>query len=124
MDFGKLNDEDVINELIIGVLALVILFIVKKPPLFYEWLSFEMLSKTAVLFFILPITFSIITREFPKEYIVIFVFGGFFFLIYMIISNLSFIDSIILIIETIVEVVLIALVINISKLLLEKKIPP
>lgn len=124
MDFRRLNDDEITDKLIVGIVALVILFIVKTPPFFYEWLGYEMLSKTAVLFFILPITFSIINREFPKEYVVIFVIGGLFFLLYMIISNLTLVESIILILETIVEIVLITLVINISKVLLEKNIPP
>lgn len=124
MDFRRLNDDEITDKLIVGIVALVILFIVKTPPFFYEWLGYEMLSKTAVLFFILPITFSIINREFPKEYVVIFVIGGLFFLLYMIISNLTLVESIILILENIVEIVLITLVINISKVLLEKNIPP
>lgn len=119
-----MDDERLSEELAIGLLALAVLFFLKTPPVFYEWLSLEMLSKTAVLFFILPITFAVIKRKFPKEYIVIFGIGGFFYVLYMIIADLTFIDSIILIIETIVEIVLISSIIIVSKNLIEKKIPP
>lgn len=108
----------------IGAVALFLLFFVLSPSNFNEWITYEFLSKAVTIFFVLPIAYAIVKGTLPKEIIVVLGVGGISYVVYAIVLSLTFKEGLLIVLQTLVEIVLIAGVMEYSQRLLEKHIPP
>jgi len=111
------------EKLLIGAVAMFLLFIL-APAVFLEWLSYEFLSKAVAIFFIIPLAYAIIHLRAPKEILVVVGVGSLLYVAYAYILALTFREGFEIILQTVVEIVFITAVIELSKKWMEEKIPP
>ena len=95
-------------KILIGVITLVILLIIMKPPDFYNWLIQAFLGYLASIFFIMPIVNLILTLK-PTKELILSLIGIIILTIYAIVLNLTLKDIVVIILQTIVVVSLISL---------------
>ena len=119
-----MNDDNYHEKILIGAIAMILLLFIMTPALFYDWLSYEFLSKAVAIFFVIPIAFAIIRFKAPKEIIVVAGVGGLLYVVYAVILSLTFKEGFEIILQTVVEIVFITVVIELSKRWMEKSIPP
>ena len=118
-----MDEKSYYETILIGAVALLILFIL-TPSLFMDWLAYEFLSKAVAFFFIIPIAYAIIRLKAPKEIIVVVGIGSLIYVVYAYILALTFREGFEIILQTVVEIVFISMVIQLSKQWMEKRIPP
>lgn len=111
------------ESILIGAVALVLLFIM-APSLFMDWIAYEFLSKAVAFFFIIPIAYAIIRLKAPREILVVVGVGSLIYVVYAYILALTFREGFEIILQTVVEIVFISVVIQLSKQWIEKKVPP
>jgi len=118
-----MDEKNLYETVLIGAVALVLLFIL-TPGLFIDWLAYEFLSKAVAFFFIIPIAYAIIHLKAPHEIIVVVGVGSLIYVLYAYILCLTFREGFEIILQTVVEIVFISMVIQLSKSWMEKRIPP
>ena len=118
-----MDEKSFYETLLIGAVALILLFII-SPGIFIDWLTYEFLSKAVALFFIIPIAYAIIRLKAPREILVVVGVGSLIYVLYAYILALTFREGFEIILQTVVEIVFISMVIQLSKQWMEKRIPP
>ena len=116
-------DETAI-KLLIGAVSLVSLLIIMGVLSFYSWVITSLLSYVFSIFFVVPIALGIIQRRFPKEYIVLLVFGIGSLIIYAYFFDMTPQDIVADIVQTVVIITIFSALFTGIKTYVEKKIPP
>lgn len=116
-------DETTI-KLLIGAVSLVLLLLVMGIPNFYSWAITSLLSYVFSIFFVVPIALGIIQRQFPKEYIVLMVFGIGSLIIYAFFFDMAPRDIVADIIQTVIIITIFSALFSGIKTYIEKKVPP
>lgn len=123
-----MDDQDKIDEtaikLLIGAVSLVLLLLIMGVLDFYSWVITSLLSYVFSVFFVVPIALGIIQRQFPKEYIVLMVFGVGSLIIYAYFFDMTPQDIAADIIQTVVIITIFSSLFYGIKRYVEKKIPP
>jgi len=112
------------EKILIGAVAMIILLFLMAPAFFYDWLSYEFLSKAVTIFFVIPIAFAIVKFKAPKEILVVVGVGGILYVLYAVLLALTFKESFEIILQTVVEIVFITVVIELTKRWMEEGLPP
>jgi len=110
--------------MLIGAVAMVLLFIMMMPNNFFDWITYEFLSKAVAIFFIIPIAFAVLNLRAPKEIVVVVGIGSLLYVLYAYILVLTFRQGFEIILQTVVEIVFVTVAIEFSKNWMEKKLPP
>lgn len=116
-------DETAI-KLLIGAVSLVLLLLIMGILDFYSWVINSLLSYIFSVFFVVPIALGIIQRQFPKEYIVLIVFGIGSLVIYAFFFKMTPYDVIVDIVQTVIIITIFSALFTGIKTYVEKKIPP
>lgn len=123
MDAQDKIDETAI-KLLIGAVSLVLLLLIMGIVEFYSWAINSLLSYVFSIFFVVPIALGIIQMRFPKEYIVLIVFGIGSLVIYAFFFNMTPYDIIVDIVQTVIIITIFSALFTGIKTYVEKKIPP
>lgn len=118
-----LENDSFYEKLLIGSVCMCILFFM-RPSLFMDWITYEFLSKAVAFFFIIPIAYAIIRLKAPKEIIVVAGVGTLIYVLYALVLELTLGEGFEIILQTVVEIVFISVVIELSKKWMEDRIPP
>lgn len=118
-----MDEKSYYESILIGAVAMLVLFIL-APGTFMSWLSYEFLSKAVAFFFIIPLAYAIIHLKAPHEILVVVGVGSLIYVVYAYILCLTFREGFEIILQTVVEIVFISVVIELSKRWVEKKVPP
>ncbi|GAH00350.1 unnamed protein product [marine sediment metagenome] len=116
-------DETAI-KLLIGAVSLVLLLITMGVLNFYSWVTTSLLSYVFSVFFVVPIALGIIQMRFPKEYIVLIIFGVGSLIVYAYFFDMTPQDIVADIIQTVAIITIFSALFSGIKTYVEKKIPP
>ena len=120
-----MDEKNVFAEkILIGAIAMVLLLFLMAPALFYGWILSGFLSKAVAFFFIIPLAYAIINLKAPKEIIVVIGVGGLLFVFYAYLFFLTFQEGVELILQSVVDIIFITVLIQLSRRWMEKKLPP
>lgn len=118
------KDSEFSVTLLIGAVSLVLLLITMGMLEFYSWVTTSLLSYVFSVFFVVPIAMGIVKLRFPKEYIVLIVFGGCSLFIYAYLFSMTPRDIAVDVIQTVVIITIFSALFSGIKSYVEKKIPP
>jgi len=111
-------------KLLIGAVSLIILLLIMGILDFYSWTVTSLLSYVFSVFFVVPIALGIIQMQFPKEYIVLMLFGSGSLCIYAFVFNMTPYDILVDVIQTVVIITIFAALFSGIKDYVERKVPP
>ena len=109
---------------LIGAVSLVLLLFLMGIIDFYSWVATTLISYCASVFFIIPIALGIIQRQFPREYIVLMIFGVSSLIVYAFLFNMTAHDIAVDVVQTVIILTIVSVFFTSIKRFVEKKIPP
>lgn len=115
--------DTAITFLVGAVLLIVLLFLMGILD-FYTWLVVKLISYCSSVFFIVPVAWSLIQRQLPKEYVVLMVFGVGSLIVYALLFGMTIHNIIVDIVQTAVIITIFSGFFSLIKKFVEKKVPP
>ena len=120
---NNIKDEMPI-KILIGAISLIALMLIMGIPDFYSWTIDSLLSYVFSAFFVIPIAFGIIQMQFPKEYIVLILFGTISLCLYAFVFSMGPYDIVIDVIQTVIFITIFSSFFSGVKEYIEKRVPP
>ena len=117
-------DYDTTIAFLVGAVLLFVLLFLMGVLGFYTWLVVKLISYCASVFFIVPVAWSIIRRQLPREYVVLMVFGVGSLIVYALLFNMTVHDIVVDVVQTAVIITIFSGFFSIIKRFVEKKVPP